>query len=88
MQQLDRALAHLLAPEGMHNLQRLGTSSPTPSMSGRQLLIVADYDSDGATACAVGMLALQQMGAQRRLPGTQSLRVRLRIDTGDRTHRS
>lgn len=29
----------------------------------KRILIVADYDSDGATACAVGMLALAEMGA-------------------------
>jgi single-stranded-DNA-specific exonuclease len=30
---------------------------------GRKLLIVADYDADGATACAVGMRALRRFGA-------------------------
>ena len=29
----------------------------------KRLLIVADYDSDGATACAVGMRALRKFGA-------------------------
>ena len=29
-----------------------------------QLLIVADYDADGATACALGVLGLRAMGAQ------------------------
>ena len=32
--------------------------------AGRKLLIVADYDADGATACAVGVRALRQFGAQ------------------------
>jgi single-stranded-DNA-specific exonuclease len=32
--------------------------------AGKRLLIVADYDADGATACAVGMRALQAMGAR------------------------
>jgi single-stranded-DNA-specific exonuclease len=36
--------------------------SPTPS-GGKRLLIVADYDADGATACAVGMRALRRFGA-------------------------
>ena len=31
--------------------------------AGRRLLIVADYDCDGATACAVGLRALSAMGA-------------------------
>jgi single-stranded-DNA-specific exonuclease len=30
---------------------------------GERLLIVADYDADGATACAVGMRGLAAMGA-------------------------
>jgi single-stranded-DNA-specific exonuclease len=64
LQQLDRALARLLAPEGMHNLQRLAVILADAIAGNQRLLIVADYDSDGATACAVGMLALQQMGAR------------------------
>ncbi len=32
--------------------------------AGKRLLIVADYDCDGATACAVGLRALRAMGAQ------------------------
>ena len=32
--------------------------------AGKRLLIIADYDADGATACAVGMRALRQFGAQ------------------------
>ncbi len=32
--------------------------------AGSRLLIVADYDCDGATACAVGLLGLRAMGAQ------------------------
>jgi single-stranded-DNA-specific exonuclease len=31
--------------------------------SGKRLLIVADYDADGATACAVGLRALRAFGA-------------------------
>lgn len=62
--QLDRALTHLLAPAAMHNLQRLATMLADAIAQQRRLLIVADYDSDGATACAVGILALRQMGAQ------------------------
>ncbi|EWM45212.1 DHH family protein [Bordetella holmesii 70147] len=31
--------------------------------AGKRLLIVADYDCDGATACAVGLRALTAMGA-------------------------
>ncbi|HYL17426.1 MAG TPA: single-stranded-DNA-specific exonuclease RecJ [Burkholderiales bacterium] len=61
--QLDTALARLLAPEGMHNLRHLGTILADAIAARKRLLIVADYDSDGATACAVGLLALREMGA-------------------------
>jgi len=32
--------------------------------AGQRILIVADYDADGATACAVGLRALRAMGAK------------------------
>lgn len=34
--------------------------------SGKRLLIIADYDADGATACAVGIRALREFGADVR----------------------
>ena len=63
MAQLDTALTRLLAPDGMHNLRHLGTILADAIAAQKRLLIVADYDSDGATACAVGLLALREMGA-------------------------
>ncbi|MEO8630656.1 MAG: single-stranded-DNA-specific exonuclease RecJ [Betaproteobacteria bacterium] len=62
--QLDTALAQLTAPHRMHNLTRLGEILADAIVANKRLLIVADYDSDGATACAVGLLALRRMGAQ------------------------
>ncbi|HTS53361.1 MAG TPA: single-stranded-DNA-specific exonuclease RecJ [Burkholderiales bacterium] len=62
--QLDIALAHLVAPDRMQNLRRLGQILADAVAARKRLLIVADYDSDGATACAVGLLALREMGAQ------------------------
>ena len=64
MAQLDTALTHLVAPDRMHNLRRLGQILADATAAQKRLLIVADYDSDGATACAVGWLALREMGAQ------------------------
>ena len=51
------------------------------------MLIVADYDADGATACAVGMRGLTAMGGARRFPRAQPVRIRLRPDAGDRRAR-
>lgn len=61
--QLDTALNRLLPFQqlkGIHDMARLLADA----ISGRQrILIVADYDSDGATACAVGIRGLRMLGA-------------------------
>jgi len=60
-------LAHepdrLVAPERMHNLLRMAQILADAIAAGKKLLIVADYDADGATACAVGLRALRAFGA-------------------------
>ncbi len=48
----------------MHNLERMATLLADAIAARERLLIVADYDSDGATACAVGIRALREFGAQ------------------------
>jgi single-stranded-DNA-specific exonuclease len=62
--QLDTSLGHLIAPRHMLGLDRLAHILADAIAEGKRLLIVSDYDSDGATACVVGMLALREMGAQ------------------------
>ena len=62
-QQLATSLERLHAPATMLNLQRMGTLLADAIAENKKLLIVADYDADGATACAVGMRALRSMGA-------------------------
>ena len=53
-----------IAPDAMlQPARRWRGCSPTRSQRGERLLIVADYDADGATACAVGMRALRAFGA-------------------------
>ena len=52
----------LLPPAGLtHSAHAAGVLADI--QAGRRLLIVADYDCDGATACAVGLRALSAMGA-------------------------
>jgi single-stranded-DNA-specific exonuclease len=62
--QLDLGLGRLLAPGTMRNLERLGQILAEAIAADARLLIVGDYDCDGATACAVGMLALRWFGAR------------------------
>ena len=62
--ELEYAPAQLLAPgllKGMTGAVRLLADA---IQSGKRLLIIADYDADGATACAVGMRALRAFGAR------------------------
>jgi len=54
-----------LAPlSRMHNIERMAAILADAIAAREHLLIVADYDSDGATACAVGVRALREFGAQ------------------------
>ena len=53
----------LAAPDSMLNLRAMAGKLADAIERQRKLLIVADYDADGATACAVGMRALRAFGA-------------------------
>jgi len=46
------------------NAERAGTLLAEAIGAGKRMLIVADYDCDGATACAVGVRALSAFGAK------------------------
>lgn len=53
----------LLAPHSLHDIQR-GTQLLADAIEEQwRIVIVADYDCDGATACAIGIRALTEMGA-------------------------
>jgi len=56
-------LPQLLPPEGLLNNQRAACLLADAIEKNRRLLIVADYDADGATACAVGVRGLRMLGA-------------------------
>ena len=60
---LDDALAGLLPPDSMLNAGRAAAILADAIAAGARLLIVADYDCDGATACALGVRALRAFGA-------------------------
>jgi len=54
----------LAAPRTMLNLDVMAKLLADAISAQRRMLIVADYDADGATACAVGMRALRAFGAR------------------------
>ena len=53
----------LIPPERLLNADRAAVLLADAIATQRRLLIVADYDCDGATACAVGVRALTAFGA-------------------------
>lgn len=61
---LDYGLSALLPPQEMRGIAEAAQLLADAIEADARLLIVADYDCDGATACAVGMRALRAMGAQ------------------------
>nr|WP_295787141.1 single-stranded-DNA-specific exonuclease RecJ [Rhodoferax sp.] len=62
--ELDDALAKLLPPSTMLGLPEAATLLADAIAQNKRLCIVADYDCDGATACAVAMRGLKLLGAQ------------------------
>ena len=62
--ELDDALARLLPPSGMKGTQEAAVLLADAIAADRKLCIVADYDCDGATACAVAVRGLRLLGAR------------------------
>ena len=62
-EELDTSLAALLDPAQLKGAAEAATLLADAIAAKRRLLIVADYDCDGATACAVGVRALSAFGA-------------------------
>ncbi|MFA7281630.1 MAG: single-stranded-DNA-specific exonuclease RecJ [Sterolibacterium sp.] len=61
--ELDTQFASLLPPTLLRGTEEAACLLADAIAAQRRLLIVADYDCDGATACAVGMRALRSFGA-------------------------
>ncbi|HRL68203.1 MAG TPA: DHH family phosphoesterase, partial [Ottowia sp.] len=60
---LDDALARLLPPAGLKGAREAAVLLADAIAAQKRLCIVADYDCDGATACAVGVRGLRLLGA-------------------------
>lgn len=64
--EIDDALSGLIAPSELLNAQGAAALLADAIAVGKRMTIVADYDCDGATACAVGVRALSAFGAKVR----------------------
>lgn len=61
--ELQLELGHLIAPQGLKHIQEAAAYLADAIAQHKKLVIVADYDCDGATACAVGIRGLRMLGA-------------------------
>ena len=62
--ELEDDFARLIAPANLRNAEAAAKLLADAIAAGQRLLIIADYDADGATACAVGVRALRAFGAK------------------------
>ena len=62
-EELDTALAKLLPPSSLLGADRAAVLLADAIAANQRLCIVADYDCDGATACAVAVRGLRLLGA-------------------------
>ncbi|NMM75456.1 single-stranded-DNA-specific exonuclease RecJ, partial [Acidovorax sp. SRB_24] len=62
--ELDDGLARLLPPAGLKGIADAARLLADAIAQQQRLCIVADYDCDGATACAVAVRGLRLLGAQ------------------------
>jgi single-stranded-DNA-specific exonuclease len=62
--EIDDSLAKLLPPAGLLGINAAAKLLADAIAQGKRLCVVADYDCDGATACALAMRGLKLLGAQ------------------------
>ena len=62
--ELRSELSSLIAPSGLLHVDHAAVFLADAIAAKKRLVIVADYDCDGATACAVGLRGLRMMGAE------------------------
>ena len=62
--ELDDGLARLLLPATLRGTREAAVLLADAMAEDKRLCIVADYDCDGATACAVGVRGLRLLGAK------------------------
>lgn len=61
--QLETTFARMASFEQLKNSKQIAALLADAIAAKKRLLVIADYDTDGATACAVALRALRQFGA-------------------------
>ena len=63
VRELSCELSSMIAPSGLLHVDAAAVFLADAIAAKKRLVIVADYDCDGATACAVGLRGLRMLGA-------------------------
>lgn len=63
-QELERELGALIPPDQMAGLDAAVAELAAAVEGGRRILVIGDFDADGATSCALAVLALRAFGHQ------------------------
>ncbi|MBH1958416.1 MAG: single-stranded-DNA-specific exonuclease RecJ [Burkholderiales bacterium] len=63
VEELDDGLARLLPPSSLKGTREAAILLADAMAAGQRICVVADYDCDGATACAVALRGLKLLGA-------------------------
>lgn len=64
LDELDYSLKRLLPPQRLLGMEAATTILQEALADGRKILVIGDYDADGATASAVAVLGLRALGAK------------------------
>ena len=75
MEQAQPRLAQLLPPDLLGGIDEATTLLADAIAANRHIVIVGDFDCDGATACAVGVRGLCLLGARRVTPAVPNRMV-------------
>lgn len=62
---LEKSLASLPHPDGLNGIDDAAGALATAIQSGRRILVVGDFDADGATSTALAVKGLKALGASR-----------------------
>lgn len=60
---LDTSLKEMLSPFALKNIDAMADILANAIIKKKKLLIVSDYDADGATGCSIGLLGFKRLGA-------------------------
>ena len=64
VQELERSLDRLISPFELKGIEQAINRLSEALEQQQRILIVADFDADGATSCALAVRALRSLGAQ------------------------